>query len=193
MGKHLLPGKCGPPPKRRLRVCCVLYVARVRVAFLSPPKPKHNQLYMNAANINIHPSTSLRQCGVERCRGHGMVSHTSVCRTKPLPFLPMRMPKKKSRILASAHQRQPLSHAGNTQRTGCTPILSLSPYPPPYQPLWLVSWGGGAPNSLHPDTLAPPERGGSHDERSKTMPYLSLSGGAAVCTTSASWCGLVTG
>jgi hypothetical protein len=85
-----------------------------------------------------------------------------------------------------------LSHAGHTPNTRCTPILSLSPYSPPYQPLWLVSWGG-VPPTAYLQTRSPHPKGGSHDERTKTMPYLSFSGGAAVCTSSASRGGLVTG
>jgi hypothetical protein len=80
----------------------------------------------------------------------------------------------------------------DTPNTRCTPILSLSPYPPPYQPLRLVSWGG-VPPTVHLQTRLPHPKGGLHDERTKNMPYLSLSGGAAVCTTSASRGGLVTG
>jgi hypothetical protein len=85
-----------------------------------------------------------------------------------------------------------LSHAGHTPNTRCTPILALSPYPPPYQPLWLVSCGG-VPPTVYLQTRSPHPKGGSHDERTKTMLYLSLSGGAAVCTTSASRGRLATG
>jgi hypothetical protein len=85
--------------------------------------------------------------------------------------------KKCSRILTCARLRTSLSHGGHSQRTRCTPILSLSPYPPPYQPFWLVSWGGVPPTIYLPTRSPRTLQGGSHDERTYFLPYLSFVGG----------------
>jgi hypothetical protein len=66
--------------------------------------------------------------------------------------------KKKYPDFSKRSPAHTVSHAGHTPNTRCTPILALSPYPPPYQLLWLVSWGG-VPPTMYLQTRSPHPRG----------------------------------